>query len=752
MNIYLFYCLLGITALELAVFAILARKSKDTVGIYLIRVVNITFIIILNYFLLLGCKDSLITDVCMSLIKIGIIWCLFFGVRFVEEYTQTKASKIKLNIMIGVLVLDSILFLTNIVNKMMMSTHCTFDGYNVYISISPQFFYPFHLALVIILGGYAMANLIMKAHKSSEMVRFRYSLLAHSSFLIYAFETWYVLGHTLPLDITIFLYPIAVFFGYFLAYSYVPRKLLKAIMEVVDNNSNDATFVYDEKGAILRTNKRAAKLFNEVSRSNLNVMQQLVADSVIGNDKIEIEDKIYSLKVHELTDRNGVIISTIYLLGDITENERSLQKQHKVAITDYLTGSLNRAGFFEEAKKALCTFETHDQFVLMIGGINEFKEINSIYGTKAGDGLLLEIVTHMDDFSKNVPMVYGRTAEGKFACLLEARNAHLIEESLKSYKLQVSDNVTLTAGMSFGMILIEDPARPLDYYYERALLALVEAKHDPQNNVVEYTQEMEEEIARKQLMTSSMHESLKNGDFFLVFQPQIDLKKNEVVGAEALLRWKHPSLGMISPGVFIPLFEGNGFITKLDIYVWEQAAIHAIKLKEEFGLDKTISVNVSRIDIEAVDVCEIFEDIVQKTGIDKSKLHIEITESACANNIDKLIDTIERLRNSGFKLEIDDFGSGYSSLNVLKDIPFDTIKLDMGFMDNAEKSARGEIILDSVVQMIHSMCCEVIVEGVETPENYQQVVALGADVGQGYLFSKPLSLEDYVSFAKNFSH
>jgi len=297
-------------------------------------------------------------------------------------------------------------------------------------------------------------------------------------------------------------------------------------------------------------------------------------------------------------------------------------------------------------------------------------------------------------------------------------------------------------------VVMSDMNKPVEYYYEIALLALAECKKNVSNSVLEYSNAMAMEQRRTQTLIAEMHEAIEKNEFYIELQPQIDLKEGYVSGAEALVRWNHPTLGKIAPTEFIPLFEENGFISNIDKFVWEKTAETLKNLSEEGIYDGPISVNVSRVDVTAMNVAEEFEKIVSKYGIKPEMLHIEITESACEGNKAALISMMDSLREKGFVVEIDDFGSGYSSLNALMELPFDIVKLDMDFMRDGEEDHKGGVIVNAMAGMIHNLDAKIIVEGVENVDNVRKALCIDGDAAQGYHYSRPVSVEEFAEFVK----
>uniref|UniRef100_UPI003AB2AEB0 EAL domain-containing protein n=1 Tax=Selenobaculum sp. TaxID=3074374 RepID=UPI003AB2AEB0 len=237
--------------------------------------------------------------------------------------------------------------------------------------------------------------------------------------------------------------------------------------------------------------------------------------------------------------------------------------------------------------------------------------------------------------------------------------------------------------------------------------------------------------------------ALESGQFEFYLQPKCSIDTGNIVGAEALVRWRHPMKGLISPGKFIPVFEKNGFILKLDVYIWESVCKLLRQWIDEGRQPMPISVNVSRINLYNPKLCDILIGLVEKYQLEPYLLELELTESAYTENEKLLVSIIERLRGYGFRILMDDFGSGYSSLNILKNLPVDVLKIDLHFLGGSDKFNRGGNILTSVVRMAKWMALPVIVEGVETREQVDFLCSIACTTAQGYYFSPPIPVLDY---------
>ena len=245
-----------------------------------------------------------------------------------------------------------------------------------------------------------------------------------------------------------------------------------------------------------------------------------------------------------------------------------------------------------------------------------------------------------------------------------------------------------------------------------------------------------------------MYIAIEQKQFKVYYQPKYDITGDtpHLYSAEALIRWIHPEYGMISPGSFIPLFEENGLIQKLDRYVWEETASQIARWKENYGVTIPVSVNVSRINIYDPNLENELIGIVENVGLTPKELHLEITESAYTNNSHQIVETVERLRSHGFHIEMDDFGSGYSSLNMLSEMPIDALKLDMKFVRNICTNEKDRRMVKLIIEIAEFLNVPVIAEGVETKEQCDLLKKMSCDVIQGYYFSRPVPPEEFNSF------
>lgn len=436
--------------------------------------------------------------------------------------------------------------------------------------------------------------------------------------------------------------------------------------------------------------------------------------------------------------------------GHFDRNSGNCPNPRAAAHHDPLTGYLNYEGFKREAQ-ALLRQNPGLRYSVWYADIKRFKYINGVCGYEAGDCLLRFWARLLREDTREGE-TFCRVRADTMACLRFYEHEGELVGRFSALLTKLADfsgrtDKRYAVELSCGVYLLdpEGPALGLDQMMDRAGIAQKSVKDRSGSNLAFFTQELWKKQVWELEITQNLHSSLENGAFSVWFQPQYNYASGKLVGAEALVRWAHPHLGPVSPGDFIPALEKNGLISQLDEYVWDQTLGHIRRWKEGAGEKPLlpVSVNISRLDIQNPGLCELLLELLGKHGLEPSALRLEITESAYARNPELLIETTRRLRRSGFFVEMDDFGSGYSSLNVLQDVQVDAIKLDLGFLAREMVSGRSGIILSSIVRMAHWLRLPIIAEGVESRAQADYLISIGCDLMQGNFFHSPMPAADF---------
>lgn len=429
------------------------------------------------------------------------------------------------------------------------------------------------------------------------------------------------------------------------------------------------------------------------------------------------------------------------------EHRRMIDEEHQAELRrrieyDDLTGLLSRNGFYAHTRRMLDA-EMDTDFVIVRGDLNRFKVFNDLFGVETGDQLLSDIGAMMLEKIPKECLVGHLQADHFVACcpatwFNEERVMTFLARWFEKYPIEYRFTFNL------GVYPIDERELEIGLMCDRAQLAIATVKSSYDSRCAYYGKELRARLLEEQEIISDMTVALEQGQFELYFQPQYNYADGNMAGAEALVRWNHPKHGVMSPGVFVPIFEKNGFITDMDNWVWEETCRCLSDWRDRFPELELlpISVNISRLDIYQSNLCHLFVDLMERYRLSPSLLRLEITESAYMENPEQLIGVVHQLQQAGFQVEMDDFGSGYSSLNTLKDVPVDVLKLDMRFLDTGD-DPRGGSILSSMVSMARWLNLTVLAEGVENKQQADFLLSIGCRYMQGYYFSRPLDKKNF---------
>ena len=407
---------------------------------------------------------------------------------------------------------------------------------------------------------------------------------------------------------------------------------------------------------------------------------------------------------------------------------------------DELTGLYNKQFFLHKVQELL-EENSHQKYDLLCVGIERFKLVNDTFGVYYGDKVLKYMAAMMKDIAREVG-ICGRFGADSFYAVLPYRE--YTNENFEPWIRRVENfPIEMDIKIHCGIYAIEDASIPVEAMCDRAQLAADKNRGKYDEYFCVYDDSLRKKLLHEQFIIGNMKPALEEHQFQVYYQPKYDLNTGRVAGAEALVRWIHPEMGMISPGDFIPLFETNGFISQLDEYVWECACQDIRSWRDKGYPPIAISVNVSRADIYNPKLIDNLLALIAKYDIPMKYLHLEITESAYTENPQQIIRVVGRLRELGFLIEMDDFGSGYSSLNMLAEMPVDVLKLDMGFIQTETRKASGKGILSFVISLAKWLNLAVVAEGVEQKEQIDVLRSMDCNYAQGYYYSKPLEKSSF---------
>lgn len=458
-----------------------------------------------------------------------------------------------------------------------------------------------------------------------------------------------------------------------------------------------------------------------------------------------------------ISEKSDYIIGSVFILAVVTIlifaillfyiliiNKKSKKILEKIAFTDTLTGYSNWNKFIIDCETLLKN--TNNKYAMILLDVDKFKLINDLFGQERGNNTL-KYISQVICNNIGQDETFSRVSNDTFGIFIKYKNEDEIVRRIK----RIEENITnyydhYRILLSFGVYVITDRNIDINIVSDRANLAKRTVKNKTDITYAFYSDIIRDNILREKEIENAMEEALINNEFKVYLQPKYRLKDESLLGAEALVRWVVQEGNIIPPNEFIPIFEKNGFIKRLDMYVFERVCdfLRDLNLK---GIEDvpTISINLSRVHLSDVHIAQILGKITKKYNVDAKNIEIELTESAVFNNEKQLISIMRELREVGFKISIDDFGSGYSSLNILKDLPADILKLDKAFLDRAS-DAKGEKIIENIINMSKDLDLYTVAEGVETLEQVNFLKKIGCDLAQGYYYARPMPMEEFIEY------
>ena len=437
-------------------------------------------------------------------------------------------------------------------------------------------------------------------------------------------------------------------------------------------------------------------------------------------------------------DAHEVILARVGRIIELNEGKKLIS----AAEHDQLTMLYSRNFFFEYANR-LYQYHPELQLDAIVMNIEQFHSINALNGRAFGDDVLRILGNEIRGFLAETEGIATRFDADRFHiyCVHQPDYQALLSRfQEKANAISPSVSIHLRMGVMPWMEGVE----PIQLF-DRALTASNMVRGDYQNPLMIYNEDMRMREMLNQRLLNDLRMGIKERQFKVFYQPKYNIQCDppRLASAEALIRWKHPELGMVSPGAFIPLFEGNGLISLIDTYVWQEAARQVAEWKQKYHFTLPVSVNLSRADIFDPTLTDRLIHLVQDNGLDYKDIKLEVTESAYTDNAKDLLELIHNLRGLGFEVEMDDFGSGYSSLNMLSDMPIDVLKMDMKFVRNIEKSETDMRLVKLILDIAKYLQLSVVAEGVETKTQMTLLQSADCDLVQGYYFSRPLPPEEF---------
>lgn len=690
-----------------------------------------------------------------SLYYISIHFLVILLTDFIFIFTETSSSpKYKKFIAVFkenwlyVFFVDSFILILNPFFHHEFELSRLFINHNVFLCWNAKYFWMFniHLCLCFALSAVIFGILLVKIIKANRFYKSKY-ISVFAVFLITLVVNIVFLKSKTYLDFSVLFYSVfPIICSCFTLFS-IPRSIQNEMLKQLSDNINIGIFCFNLERKCIYSNNTAKKFFLAKDEI-LNELKSLLAlrkDFVKRNIEIKQDDKTLTLaeEFSYLLDSQKKAYGYILKLNDITEELNKASEELFDSTHDALTGLLTREAFYSETEKILKSDPT-SQYYMICTNIKNFKLVNDLFGSEKGDEFLKEFAKKLKN-TQYKTILTGRITGDRFAILL---NKTEVDEVNALQKIKELEKFTFSLNYKLhifvGIYKITDINENVSSMFDKAVLAIKNISENYSVNVAYYDNDMLSILKKNREVINAFYDALNNNHFKMYLQPQVRCSDEKVVGAEALVRWETEKGVIHSPASFIKILEDNGLIHELDKFIWEQA-VQLLQKWQFLGIDHHISVNVSTRDFYLIPLYETFTSLVTKYGIPPQKLKLEITETALVHDLKRHKQIITDLQKFGFTIEMDDFGSGYSSLTILKNISINILKIDMMFLSKTKHKERSKKILESVIKMAQKLGIKIIVEGVEDKEQAEFLRNLNCDFFQGYLYSKPITVANFES-------
>ena len=622
---------------------------------------------------------------------------------------------------------------------------------DIYYRIVSYFPYDVHLSLSYALVLLTLLCLVKKTIISPELYRIKYlaSLILIS--IVVIVNSFYVLFE-IPLDFSVILYGLVCVSIYYFSFKYVPKYLQRKSIGCVIENMNSGILIFDIDDRCIFINDCIRKLCEVKANQDPEIAMRSFINKFSDGQNfssrepcemircVKIKDKTvyYRVIFSRIEDKDGKFLGSYFLLIDISEERNRERQEHFRSTHDQLTGLYNKEYFCNKVAEAL-EANPDKEYCIVCSDIGNFKLINEIYGVAVGDQILKLMALKLREKAVSGEL-YGRIDNDRFAIFIPKENLDiqtLIDITDSIFKNSL--DLTMMTLCYFGVYEIKDTDVRVSFMCDRAFIAINTIKGQMGKQVAWYDATLRNDVLREQELIYQLSDAIAAEQIKIYLQPR-SLADGTPIGAEALVRWEHPGEGLILPNDFVPLFEKNGMITKIDRCVWRLVFEKLAEWKNAGRDDFYISVNVSCNDFYLMDIQQELSDLLSEFKINPKNFHVKISEVAIMMDFDKHVKFIKQLRGLGFIIEIGDFGANYSSLKILRECDIEILKLDIGFLIDPNFSRNSHIIMKQLVEMAHRLGTKIVVKGIEYKEQVELLSTYGCDFFEGYYFSKPIEI------------
>ncbi len=690
---------------------------------------------------------------------IGMDLVMFALIRFTYEYCPIKTKAGGKNIAACIYILLCIDVIQLLLNPLF--GHAFFlqeiEAYGApYFLMTPLLGQTFHR---IVCYGALVTSIIIFLVTSIKVPRIyaeRYLVILISMLIGTLWQTFYIFSRT-PIDRSMIGFAVFGLLIFYFSMYHRPLRLLDELLAAIVSDIQEAVLLYDPDGRCIWVNE-PAKLLTKAKDNDFEhideALTELFSDIHSIPDDMETEYTLgskddarhYTLTRGSFNDKKGKKLGSYVRIRDITIDIKRMEKEIYATKHDALTGVFTREYTFKKISDRLLKGELGGYYFACIY-ICDFKMFNDVFGRAFGDQALIQLAEWIRKYSDE-NCIYGRISGDTFGSCLPSKMfvPELIEEDLSTFKVKRGDTEHSLV-VHIGFYAIDNQDRDVSVMFDRAFMALDSIRDNYKKHVAFFDRNLRDKMLWNQELSSQLNLAIEENQVFPYLQPIVS-REGKIVGAEALVRWIHPTHGFLSPADFIPLFEENGMIVDLDKHIWRSVCKILAGWREEYP-DMFISVNVSPNDFYMTDVLADIRGLVREFDIAPKNLRIEVTETSMMKDTEEKMQVLDDFRKLGFIVEMDDFGSGYSSLNMLKDMPVDILKIDMKFLGKSQDEQKANVIVKNVIRLSKELGIISLTEGVETKEQYDMLSDMGCVLFQGYYFSKPIPKADFEAMIKS---
>lgn len=747
----MFSLLYGVFIVTLIVCTLVSYHSRKPIG-KTVALLETGFLPpVVGNLLIIGSTNELVSTIGCYIYFVGMAVAMFSLTRFTAAYCNISRKAQKVNIISYIfLIIDIVQLLLNPIFGHAFDTESiTVDG-SAYFRLIPKAGQHFHRLVCYGIFFAVIIIFICMIRKTSRITMEKYAVILTALIIGGLWETFYIFSRT-PINTSMIGFVIFALLTFYFSLYYRPLRLLDRMLSDIVSEMSEALFVFDTDNTCIWANKEGCNL-TEIDSTRYHEagvkLEELFggtiaeANAFTHHKAVGFGDNIryYRLEKRDITDDKESLSGSYLKIRDVTEHREKMKREMFEANHDTLTGLYTQQYLYQRIRETLDSSKGVQYYIIYVD-VKNFKVVNDIFGSDFGD-YAIQCIAKSIEMNASERSCYGRLVGDTFGVLTpkEDFDADSIEQSLSVFKVK-NEKAEYPLLIHLGVYEVAPEDSDISVMFDRAHLALSLIQDDYHTHISYYDNTIRQKIIWNQSISAQLREATANRDLRPYLQPIADTN-GRIVGAEALARWIHLEHGFLSPGSFIPVFEKNGMIVEVDKYMWRCACEILARWKRE-KRDLFISVNISPKDFYFIDVVSEIRALVEEYSIEPSKLRIEITETVMMNDSDTRTELMNHFRDSGFIVEMDDFGSGYSSLSLLKDMPVDVLKIDMKFLGKTSKQEKANTIVKNIINLSRELGICSLTEGVETQTQYLALSEMGCELFQGYYFAKPMPVEEF---------